>query len=83
MWSAPSSSIVRSSSPTSSSVDARSVGVELTGDRDAGRVSAGARRNGVIVRASGQKIVMSPPLVIERDQLDFLADVLRAELEQL
>ena len=56
------------------------LGVELEPDRDGAPVAAGARRNGVIVRASGQKIVMSPPLVIERDQADRIVDVLLAEL---
>jgi putrescine aminotransferase len=59
------------------------LGVELAGDRDAAPVAAGARRNGVIVRASGQKIVMSPPLVIEPAQADRIADVLLAELRAL
>jgi len=57
------------------------LGVELAGDHDAAPVAAGARRNGVIVRASGQKIVMSPPLVIEPEQADRIVDVLLAELE--
>ena len=56
------------------------LGVELEPDRDGAPVAAGARRNGVIVRASGQKIVMSPPLVIERDQADRIVDVLLEEL---
>ena len=56
------------------------LGVELNAGCDAAPVAAGARRNGVIVRASGQKIVMSPPLVIEQPQADRIVDVL---LEQL
>jgi PLP-dependent transaminase len=56
------------------------LGVELNAGSDAAPVAAGARRNGVIVRASGQKIVMSPPLVIEQPQADRIVDVL---LEQL
>jgi adenosylmethionine-8-amino-7-oxononanoate aminotransferase len=59
------------------------LGVELTGDRDAAPISAGARRRGVIVRASGQKIVLSPPLVIEPEQADRIVGVLLAELEAL
>jgi adenosylmethionine-8-amino-7-oxononanoate aminotransferase len=59
------------------------LGVELAGERDAAPVAAGARRNGVIVRASGQKIVMSPPLVLEPEQADRICDVLLAELEAL
>jgi PLP-dependent transaminase len=59
------------------------LGVELAADRDAAPVAAGARRNGVIVRASGQKIVMSPPLVIDDAQADRVADVLVRELRAL
>jgi adenosylmethionine-8-amino-7-oxononanoate aminotransferase len=57
-------------------------GVELA-EGDAAQVERGARERGAIVRATGQKIVLSPPLVIEREQLDFLADVLAQELQQL
>src|SRR5205085_7640162 len=59
------------------------LGVELAGERDAAPVAAGARRKGVIVRASGQKIVMSPPLVLEPEQADRIVDVLLDELEAL
>lgn len=59
------------------------LGVELAAGRDAAPVAAGARRNGVIVRASGQKIVMSPPLVIEQAQADRVVEVLLAELRAL
>jgi putrescine aminotransferase len=59
------------------------LGVELEPDRDAGPVAAGARRNGVIVRASGQKIVLSPPLVLEPAQADRIVDVLLGELRAL
>jgi adenosylmethionine-8-amino-7-oxononanoate aminotransferase len=59
------------------------LGVELAGERDAAPVAAGARRNGVIVRASGQKVVMSPPLVLEPEQGDRIVDVVLHELEAL
>jgi PLP-dependent transaminase len=59
------------------------LGVELDGDRDAGPVAERARAKGVIVRASGQKIVMSPPLVIEEAQADRVVDVLLEELRKL
>jgi adenosylmethionine-8-amino-7-oxononanoate aminotransferase len=35
------------------------------------------------VRASGQKIVMSPPFVIEDEQADRVIDVLTEELRKL
>jgi PLP-dependent transaminase len=56
------------------------LGIELH-DRDpsavqAGAVQAGARADGVIVRASGASIVLSPPLVITERQVDRLVRVL-------
>jgi PLP-dependent transaminase len=59
------------------------LGIELAGDRDGAPVAAGARSRGVIVRASGQKIVLSPPLVIEREQADTIVEVLLGELREL
>jgi adenosylmethionine-8-amino-7-oxononanoate aminotransferase len=59
------------------------LGIELDEDRDAAPVAAGARDDGVIVRATGQKIVMSPPLVVERAQIDRVVEVLGRRLERL
>jgi len=59
------------------------LGVELAADRDSGPVAQAALRKGVVVRASGQKIVMSPPLVISRDDSDRIVDVLLEELAAL
>ena len=59
------------------------LGVELDEDRDAAPVAAGALERGVVVRASGQKIVMSPPLVIETEQADRIVDTLLDELGRL
>jgi PLP-dependent transaminase len=59
------------------------LGVELEPDLDAGPVAAGALEHGVVVRASGQKIVMSPPLVIESEQADRVVDTLLDELARL
>jgi adenosylmethionine-8-amino-7-oxononanoate aminotransferase len=58
------------------------LGVELEGMDDAGAIAVGARQRGVIVRATGQKIVMSPPLVIDRSQIDRIVDALAHELRQ-
>ena len=58
------------------------LGIELT-EGEAAAVERGARAAGVIVRATGQKIVLSPPLVIEPEQLDRIADVLAEELERV
>jgi putrescine aminotransferase len=59
------------------------LGIELDADRDAAPVAARARRGRVIVRASGQKIVLSPPLVLEEEQADRIVGVLLGELEKL
>jgi len=59
------------------------LGIELAGDRDAGPVAAVALEQGVVVRASGQKIVMSPPFVIEHGQADRIVDVVSAVLSKL
>jgi putrescine aminotransferase len=57
------------------------LGVELHEGRDAAPVAARALADGVVVRASGQKIVMSPPLVISEQQADRVVDVLLESLE--
>ncbi|GAB3504598.1 aspartate aminotransferase family protein [Amycolatopsis cihanbeyliensis] len=51
------------------------LGVEL--DRDAASVQAGARRDGLIVRAAGTNIIISPPLVISDEQARTLVRVVR------
>ncbi|TDD91485.1 aspartate aminotransferase family protein [Actinomadura rubrisoli] len=56
------------------------LGVEFTGGDTSG-VQAGARAAGVIVRASGTSIVLSPPLVITEEQVDTLARVLTEQVE--
>jgi PLP-dependent transaminase len=47
---------------------------------DAGELSDRIRDAGVIVRATGQKLVLSPPLTIELTDLDRIVEVLDAEL---
>jgi adenosylmethionine-8-amino-7-oxononanoate aminotransferase len=59
------------------------LGVELKEGVDGGPVAAGALERGVVVRASGQKIVMSPPLVIEPEQADRIVDTLLEALRGL
>lgn len=59
------------------------LGIELAAERDAAPVAAAALACGVVVRASGQKIVMSPPFVIEDGQADAIVDVLTDELGNL
>jgi adenosylmethionine-8-amino-7-oxononanoate aminotransferase len=57
--------------------------VELEEGIDAAPVAARALESGVVVRASGQKIVMSPPFVIESDQADRVVDTLLDSLREL
>jgi putrescine aminotransferase len=57
--------------------------VELEEGIDAAPVAAAALERGVVVRASGQKIVMSPPLVIESEQADHVVDTLLDALRDL
>jgi adenosylmethionine-8-amino-7-oxononanoate aminotransferase len=59
------------------------LGVELAADRDGGAIARAALGKGVVVRASGQKIVMSPPLVISEEDADRIVDVLIGELAAL
>lgn len=47
---------------------------------DAGELSDRIRDSGVIVRATGQKLVMSPPLVITEEDLGRIVEVLAHEL---
>jgi PLP-dependent transaminase len=58
------------------------LGIELE-DNVADRIAEGTLRAGVIVRATGRKIVTSPPLVIETADVDRIADVLAQELKAL
>jgi PLP-dependent transaminase len=55
-------------------------GIELEPPADGAALAARIRRRGAIVRATGQKLVLSPPLVIEPAQVDRLADIICAEL---
>lgn len=59
------------------------LGVELEEGLDAAPVAARALERGVVVRASGQKIVMSPPLVIEPEQADRVVDTVLECLGEL
>ncbi|MGV2292228.1 aspartate aminotransferase family protein [Trinickia sp. YCB016] len=49
----------------------------------ANAVAEVARQAGVIVRPVGTKIILSPPLVIEREQIDVLVDALAAGFEKV
>ena len=55
-------------------------GVELAEPADGAELAARIRDRGAIVRATGQKLVLSPPLVIEAEQVDRLAEIIVSEL---
>ncbi len=57
-------------------------GIELRPPADGADLADRVRAAGVIVRATGQKVVLSPPLVITPEQIDRLAEVLVTELER-
>jgi len=57
------------------------IGIELT--EDAGSVQAAAREDGVIVRAAGSTILLSPPLVISEAQVDQLASVVAKHVSDI
>ena len=42
------------------------------------RVAREAYRRGLMVRISGPNMILSPPLVISREEVDFLVDALEA-----
>jgi adenosylmethionine-8-amino-7-oxononanoate aminotransferase len=55
-------------------------GVELVEPADGAELAARIRSRGAIVRATGQKLVLSPPLVFEPEQIDRLAEIIVSEL---
>jgi PLP-dependent transaminase len=76
---------LRSAADLDGVLEVRGVGlmlaVELEEGLDAAPVAARALERGVVLRAAGEKLVMSPPLVIEPEQADRVVDTLLAELE--
>ena len=68
-------------------LEVRGVGLMLAVDLeeglDAAPVAARALERGVVVRAAGATLVMSPPFVIEPEQADRVVDTLLAELETM
>ncbi|HEY2055592.1 MAG TPA: aspartate aminotransferase family protein [Solirubrobacterales bacterium] len=56
------------------------LGIEFT-DHEPVDIQAAARADGLIVRATGKTIVLSPPLVITDEQLDKLVTVLIHQIE--
>lgn len=67
-------------------------GIEMVADRDKripmprtsdvpARVAREAYRRGLMVRISGPNLILSPPLVITRSEVDHLVDVLEASFE--
>lgn len=54
------------------------LGVEAATPEISGAIAAGCRRDGLIVRAAGVSLVISPPLVISDEQADRLVEVFTA-----
>jgi putrescine aminotransferase len=57
------------------------IGIQFT-EGDTASVQSGSRAQGVIARASGQNIVLSPPLVITDAQVDRLIEVVSDEVRK-
>ena len=47
------------------------------------RVSDAARRRGMVMRGIGEMALLSPPLILTREEIDFIADTLRASIEEV
>jgi PLP-dependent transaminase len=56
------------------------LGVEVTEAETAAAIAAGCRRDGLIVRAAGVSLVLSPPLVISDAEVDELVERLSANV---
>jgi len=56
--------------------------VELRGKKGtAAMVREEAWKRGLLVRATGESLILSPPLIITADEVDMLADTLLATLD--
>ena len=47
------------------------------------RVAKAAYRRGLMVRISGPNLILSPPLIITREEVDFMVDVLEASFTEV
>ena len=47
------------------------------------RVTDVARRHGLLARGIGEMLLISPPLILTGEQIDFIAKVLRASIEEV
>ncbi|MFO1329582.1 MAG: aminotransferase class III-fold pyridoxal phosphate-dependent enzyme [Rubrivivax sp.] len=70
------------------------LGIEMVADRTTraplprghelpARVARAAYRRGLMVRVSGPNLILSPPLVISEDELDFLCSTLEAAFDEV
>jgi 4-aminobutyrate aminotransferase-like enzyme len=53
------------------------------GTEPAGKVAEAAYRRGVLVRSSGPNLILSPPLVIQRNELDAIVDGIEGALAEV
>ena len=47
------------------------------------RVTDAARRRGLVARGIGEMALFSPPLILTREEIDFIAETLRASIEEV
>ena len=47
------------------------------------RVADAARRRGLVTRGIGEMVLISPPLILTAEQIDFIAETLRASIEEV
>ena len=47
------------------------------------RVTDAARRRGLVARGIGEMALFSPPLILTREQIDFIVETLRASIEEV
>ena len=47
------------------------------------RVTDAARRRGLVARGIGEMVLISPPLILTTEQIDFIAGTLRASIEEV
>jgi adenosylmethionine-8-amino-7-oxononanoate aminotransferase len=57
--------------------------VQLTSHDDVAKVAQGAREAGVLIRPLLGAVAVSPPLIVEQEHLQQLADGIRAGLDRL
>jgi 4-aminobutyrate aminotransferase-like enzyme len=63
--------------------DKKSKAPFASGAEPTGKVAEAAYRRGVLVRSSGPNLILSPPLVIQRDELDAIVEAMEGALAEV